>query len=643
MQRSGVVLSITMVFSILLSPLGGWGATPLWAAESLDEFNLEIDIENDGSITIRELKLKELDISIPVDGEEVAMHLDGLQLRNVSAGNIEKILSNYGLSAQIPDLSLDPQQVGILVGYGIEHIGLRKESHGSWQELSIYINDTRILEASFADRTLNLLLAEMQLPETETRLIQSLLLQNEGHLLIHLPKAKTAFAFTDQIQTATEAPANFIKAGATVSGTASAGEILSVGGVTVEETNKLLKGMGMPARWPYLVSNPLAVLEMETVTAIAGRNGLRLESNNEHWAQLTWDKEGRESIYQIIPAILSLAETNGYQLPISEQVIAAYANLAETVLPQTELELVIYNSEESVESTPQIQIGQVLTFELDKSGTVLLEGNPVGITHLNYSWIDYLGPLALSWEGEAKEVRYTSNGVTLPPFFVAEDAATQAGNIVAGSFPNTAALKEAPWSKIDNLLENTDITGIVIATAGAAPEELGLEYTAESGMKPQARALPSLVVDREGNIALGNKRAALNLTPYLEERGISLAEVTRSIPLGVEAATLSVDSNQVGITLNGVDDPIAGLRWDYTLRQNTFDTVDKAFGVRGYVNLATYGIADAVFPHWEETVTEMVAGGRGFQWGIQLTVVDDVEKLPPSPAEKLIKRLGISP
>ncbi len=642
MQGSKIVLSVTIITCILIAPLGGWGATPLWAAESLDEFNLELDIENDGSITIRELTLDEVDISIPVDGEEIEIHLDGVQLRNVSANNLEKLFASYGYPTKIPDLALDPLQVGLLVGHGVEHIGLRKESHGSWQELSLYINNTKTLEAEFADKTLDLLLAEMQLGEREAELVQSFLLKGESQVLVNLPKAESQATFADQIETRNTPPLNLVKAGATISGTASAGEILSVGGITFEEANKLLEGLGIPTRWPYLIANPLAVLETETVTAIAGRNGLRLDSKNGHWAQLAWDKEGREILYQMVPAVLDLADMYGYPLQVPEGAIANTLALVETTLPSTEIQLTIHNSEEQVDSSPQIQIGQVLTLEVDKAGTVLLEGVPAGTTFVDYSWIDYLGPVALSWDGEAKEIRYTSDGLALPPLFVAEDAAAQAGNIVTGGFPDTV-LEEAPWSKIDDLLGNTEVSGIVIATAGSAPEELNLAYSTERGIRPQARALPSLVLDREGNIALGNQQAAFNLTPYLEERGISLTEIARSVPLGVEAATLSVDSNQVGISLNGANDPIAGLRWDYDLRQNAFDTADKAFGVRNYVNLATYGIADVVFPNWEETATEMVAGGRGFQWGVQLTLVDDVEELPPSPAEKLLQRLGVTP
>ncbi|MEA2020381.1 MAG: hypothetical protein U9M98_01550 [Patescibacteria group bacterium] len=643
MSRSKAVLSITLIISILLAPVVGWGAVPLQASKPVDSFNLEIDIENDGSITIRELEVGDLDISIPVDGEEVEMHLDGLQLRNISTRTLGKLLANYGIETEIPEFTLDPQQVRVLVGYGVEHLGLRKVSHGAWQELSLYINNTKSLEAGFADETLDLLLTEMRLRKEEAEMLRSFLLKGAGQLLVNLPKAETKPLFTDQVEAENNPPLNTVRVGATLSGTTSAGEIISVGGITFEEANKVLQGMGIPTRWPFLVANPLTILETETLIANAGRNGFRLESNNGHWAQIRWDQEGREALYNIAPVAFDLAEQYNYKLPVSAEEVATAASLAEVALPKTELVLTIHNSTAQVESSPKIKVGQVLTFELDKSGNILLNGVPAGTTFLDYNWLDYLGPVAVSWDGEAREVRYTADEVALPPIFVAEDAAVQAGEIAAKSFPNSPTLAEAPWSKLDNLLANTSLTGIVLTTAGEAPKELNLEYSAKSSIEPQTSVLPSLALDREGNIALGSDKAALNLTPYLEENGISLTEIASLVPLGIKDARLSVDSNQVGINLNGASNPIIGLRWDYGLRKNAFNTADKAFGVRNFVNLTTYGIADAIFPYWEETATEMVAGGRGFQWGIRVIMVENVEELPSSPAENLLKRLGITP
>ncbi len=644
MRRARIVIALALVIGLLLTPARGLTAARGTDSTPFGGFTLELEIENDGSLTIRELELDNVSATIPLDDEEdIELDIEGLQLRNINTSNLEKLLANLGIPAQIPDFALEPQQVGLLAGNGVEHLGLHKKSHGDWQELSLYVNNTKSLEVGLPDETLQLMLNNANLAAADMDLARSLLMMGEGRIIVHFPRAKTEFAFSDEIEDSIESPKNLIKAGATISGTASSGEVVSAGGVTIQETNRLLEAFGAETYWPYLLTNPLSVLETEVVTATAGRNGFRLDSGNGHWAKAAWDQEGRESLYQLISVALDIAEMNGYPLGVSTETIAATQDLVETALPWTDIQLTFHNGTKPAESSPEIQIGQVLTFEVGKEGNVLFEGVPAGTTSLDYAWIKALGPVAFGWDGAAKEVRYTANELPLPPLFVAEDSAVQTGNIAAASYPESSWITEVPWSKVDALLENTSIAGVVLATAGNAPDELDLEYSVKESIKPQTSMLPTFVLDRQGNIALGSEEAALNLTPYLEDQGISLAGILKPIPAGIEAARLTIDSNQVGAALNGASSPIMGIRWDYALRQNAFNTADKALGLRAVVNLATYGVVDAIFPYWEEAATEMVAGGRGFQWGVQLTIVDDVEELPPSPAENLLNRLGVSP
>ncbi len=639
-QKSKLILAAALLVCLVL-PCSANVASAVEETPALFAgFTLEVDIGEDGNVTVRNLDLGELHIALPANGEEVELDLAGVRVKNVSTRSLERALANFGLPVQIPRLALDPQQVATLSSHGIEHLAISKISHGSWQELSLYVNNTKTLEADAADETLVFALANTTLGDLERDLAETLLLMEDARIIANFPSAQGVFSFTDEIESEEAQALNLIEAGATISGTASAGEIISVGAVTVDEMNAVLEDMGMQRWWPHLVANPLSLVESEVITATAGRNGFRVESDNGHWANVAWDQEARHSIYTLLPAAMDLAELNGYALPVSERDLAFTADLVEAILPHTEVQLTIRNGMEQMEGSPRIDVGQQLTFEVDEAGRLLFEGMWVGETDLDHSVFDNLGPLALCWDGERKEVRYSIDGVPLPPVFIGEDAVTQIGPMAAESLPG---LGNTPWSKVDALLANTHIGGVVLATAGGAPEELGLDYSVGTGSKPQTGFMPSLIVDREGGVGLGNANAALNLTPWLERNGTSLTGFARLIPPAIGSAQLAVDSSRVDVTLNEADVPVAGLRWDNELRKNAFDAIDRELSLRTLVNETTFGILEMLLPTWEETVTEIVAGGRGFQWGVSVTVVDSVEDLPPSAPQRLLDALGVSP
>jgi hypothetical protein len=119
---------------------------------------------------------------------------------------------------------------------------------------------------------------------------------------------------------------------------------------------------------------------------------------------------------------------------------------------------------------------------------------------------------------------------------------------------------------------------------------------------------------------------------------------TGLVPQGLNQVSLTVDPNQAAINL--MAEPIMGIRWDSKLRQNLLAIVNQATGLQAMVDmsakdLATVGLSTETVSQIEATALEYLVGGNVLRWGVQLTLVDSMEEIPPTAAESVLSRFGL--
>jgi hypothetical protein len=239
----------------------------------------------------------------------------------------------------------------------------------------------------------------------------------------------------------------------------------------------------------------------------------------------------------------------------------------------------------------------------------------------------------------------------MPIIFFGDDVIAQAGNILAESL-GISGLDKVPWEKGDALLERIHITGASLAIAGQSPESLDLDYAARR--VPVARyAIPSVLISRQnGHVALGNAEGAVDITYYLGASGDPIEETIKAlvaqIPQGLEQANLTVDSSQIALDIvtNKYGSPAIGIRWDSKLRRNLLDVVNQATGLDAMANMyaqemALFGVSPSDVPQVQGTILEYLVGAGSLRWGMQVSVVDSMDEIPPTAVETVLSKFGV--
>ena len=631
-----LVLSMSLPGSF--STGSGSLAAPPEPEDKFGGFTIELDVGEDGDITLREVSIGELSLELPTDEEEpMTIEFGGLKLKNVSTEALGAVLEKFDLEVEIPEIGVEPEQVKVFTDHEVQHVAVHKVSHGAFQEVGVFVNNLKALEAKMSDEVVDTILAESGLEEAVTELLTPVLMMEEATIIVRFPGAEEEVSFADEIETEYGAAMNRIEVGATIAGTKEAGEFVSAGGITILEANELLEGMGTAPILGKLLANPLAILDAKQLTTKAGRNGLWVEDNNGRFVEVAWDKESRAAIYDLVPLALDLAELA--ESPIQEmytEILTDTISLVEGWLPNTEVEFVLHNATGAKEDLPTVHIGQQLTLELNEDRELTVEGVPVGEVFLDYETLEPLLPTAVCIDfanGKRKEARATINGKPLPSVFLGEHAVTEIGSVLAESLAeDVPGLEKVPWEKVDTLLGGIHVEGVVFAVEGEVPEELGLDYAAaEEPLKDGLRIVPRVTLDHQGHIAIGGTR----LTPFL---GAAAAQITETVSLVAAyvptdtVASVTVGPNAILVELN--NETLVGISWDSKLRGNLLGIATEAADI----DLPEFTLGLVTFlPDWEETITDKLAGKGWGRWGLEVEIV---EEIPPSSLERFAARLG---
>jgi hypothetical protein len=638
---------ILLVLGLLLLTLG-IGSASAEPVSQVEGFAIHLVVSEDGTLTPREVSLGALSLEIPGEEEPMIVDLEGISVKNFSQEGLESFLQGLGLAVEIPRLVIAPEQVEVLMNHGIQSLAIHKKSHGDYQEIGIFANNTKAFEAKMSDAALDLALAEVGLVDMAESLLGSFLMMNEATVSLSFPGAAGDVVFTDMIEAAKGEPLNRIEAGATLAGN----EIVSVAGVTLNEINEVLDEMGGLVMWRKLSVAPLEMLDANQIVATAGRNGLRLGDDQGRWMEIAWDQDSRMALYDLVPMSFDLMQSVGYSVPdMYADMIPTVTALVEAWLPSTELKLVVHEATEMVEDLPEIQIGQMLTVELDEEARLSIGGMSLGKTTLDYNAIAPYEWIALRFDGKNREIRSAVAGQSMPIVFLGDHAVAQAGDLLAQNMA-IAGLSKIPWDKGDALLERIYIHGVALAAAGQTPDEGALDYKAKQ-LRIARYFIPSVLIGREdGHIALGDANGAVNLTYYLGPQGKPLADTvkmyTAQVPQGLAQASLTVDPNKLTVDLvsDGHNSSILGIRWDPDLRQSMLSVIDKATGMNMMVDqaaqeLAFLGLSKESIPQVETTLLEYLVGAGTFRWGLQVTLIDSMEGVPPTPIEEAISSFGL--
>jgi hypothetical protein len=627
----------------------GMGSTYPQPAGQVEGFVIHLEVSEDGTITPLDIALGSLSLEIPGEKEPMILDFDGVSIKNFSEEGLQSLLGGLGLAVEIPRMAIATEQVEILMKYGVQSLAVHKTSHGESQEISIFANNIKAFEAKISDEALNLALAESRLRADAEALLTPLLMMEEATISVRFPGADGEPVFTDIIEAEKGVALNRINMGATMSGN----EITSISGVTIDEINQVLAEMGSLAVWEKLVFAPLDALGAEQVIATAGRNGIKLEDDQGKWVEIAWDQESRAALYDLIPMSLDLIEASGFSAPEMPDMLPTIIALAEEWLPNTELQFVVQETSNAdvAEMLPVIHIGQVLKVELDEEARLSIGGVSLGKTALNYAAIAPYQSVALRFAGEDREIRSAVAGQAMPIIFFGDDVIAQVGNILAESLM-IPGMDKIPWEKGDTLLERVHIVGAELVVAGQSPEPIDLDYTVMKS-KVARYAIPSVLVSREdGHVALGNAEGAVDITHYLGASGEPIAGTIKAyvalIPQGFEQASLTVDSSQIAIDLVTADygSPAIGIRWDSKLRRNLLNVVNQATGVKTMANmyaqeLALFGVNADNVPQVQGTLLEYLVGAGTLRWGMQVTIIDSMDKIPPTAVETMLSRFGM--
>jgi hypothetical protein len=637
-----------LVLSLLLLVLG-MGSVAAGPISQVEGFIIHLDVSEDGTITPQEISLGELSLEVPGGEEPMVLDFDGLTIKNFSQEGLQSLMGSLGLAVDIPRLVIPPEQVEVLAEHGIQSVAIHKKSHGASQEIGLFVNNVKAFEAQASDEALDLTLAELGLLETAESLLSSLLMMDEATISVSFPGATEEPVFTDAIEAEKGKPMNHIVAGAAMAGN----EITAVAGVTVDEINEVMAEMGDLMVFNKLVLAPLDELGAGQIVATAGRNGIRVEDDQGKWMEVAWDKESRAALYDLIPVALDLAESADLYMPLDMGMLSMVTSVVEEWLPNTELQFVVHEAADvAVEDTlPEIRVGQVLKVELDEEARLSIGGISLGKTTMDpkalapYQWA------ALRFDGKAREIRSVVAGQQMPILFFGDNALAQVGNILAGNL-GIPGLEKAPWAKADTLLERIHIQGVELAIAGQAPAEVGLDYSAKK-IKLARYAIPSVLVGRQdGHVALGNSAGAVDVTHYLGVMGVPIEDMVKAyvalIPQGLEQASLTVDPNQVTVDLVAAEynGPILGIRWDSKLRKSLLGLVNQATGMEAMVDstaqeLAMLGLSTGNVSQIEATLLEYLVGAQTLRWGVQVTLIENMEGIPPTAAETVLSQFGL--
>jgi hypothetical protein len=620
------------------------GSAALQPSSQVEGFVIYLDVAENGIITPREVALGALRLEVPGDGEPMVLDFEGLSVKNVTAQSLNALLGSLGMGVQIPSLAIPAEQVAVLMEHGIQSVAIHKKSHGDSQEIGIFANDTKALQVSASDEALELTLSQLGLLDAAESLLGSVLMMDEATIAVSFPGAAGDPSFADTIEAEMGQALNMIELGATVSGN----EVVSVAGITIAEVNEILTDMGLVAP-DRLVLAPLDMLGAGEVVATVGRNGVKVEDDQGKSVEIAWDTESRAALYDLLPVAADLAESANLALPLDMQMIGMVTSVVEEWLPNTELQVALYDaaSGEAADTLPEVTIGQIVKVELDESGLLSVGGVTVGKTALSYQALAPYQWAALRIDGKAKEIRSVVAGQQMPILFLGDNALSQLGGVVAEAI-GMPELSKAPWEKVDALLGNGYIEGVELALAGHAPAEVDLDYSARA-VRLSRYAIPSVLVSRQdGHIALGDASGAVDVIHYLGPSGKSIADMVKMytglVPQGLNQVSLTVDPNQAAINL--MAEPIMGIRWDSKLRQNLLAIVNQATGLQAMVDmsakdLATVGLSTETVSQIEATALEYLVGGNVLRWGVQLTLVDSMEEIPPTAAESVLSRFGL--
>jgi len=666
-----VFVALALLLSMGLADGALVGEPPKLAAApepetEFEAFTFEFDVAEDGSVTAREVSIGAFSLELPTDEEEpIIVEFGGLKLKNVGTKALGAVAEKLGLEVEIPEIALEPEQVKAFVDHDVQHLAVHKVSHGEFQEVGVFVNNVKTLEAKISDETLDLILKESGLEEAAAALLAPALMMKEVTFIVRFPGAEEEVSFSDNIEPQYGAALNRIEVGATVSGTNGApAEIVSAGGFAVAETNELLEGMGsLPIGNKLAVVNLLTLLESEKVVATAGRNGAKIESDNGHWAEVAWDQESREAIYDLVPVVAQLAE---FEVP---EEVADVLTLVEDVLPNTEAKLVVHNAEETKEDMPSIHLGQTFGLVVRDNGHLSLGEVDLGSTLLMPETFKTIGTAAIRFDGAKRQLRSvvgTEGGKQMPIVFLGEGAFSNIGRTLtedvtstASSMANLLGVEEAPENLASTiastarLLEIADdlvgriYIGELALTTEGEEREADLDYTA--AVPPTEKAIvPTIILGRKGGVAFTfgePEKGAIGVTHYMGAQAApitgTIAPVVNFIPKGIESVGLTIDSNAVMVWFNGAPVPLAGIDWDPELRGNLLGIVDQTTGAKETVNELSLGIVGEVFPDWDVTLMEILVGAGELQWGVEVAFVESVDEIPPTRAEQILSRLGI--
>ncbi len=638
---------ILLVLGLLLLTLG-IGSASAEPVSQVEGFVIHLEVSEDGTITPHEVSLGALSLEIPGEEEPMIIDLEGVSVKNFSQEGLENFLKSLGMAVEIPRFVLAPEQVEVLMAHGVQSVAIHKKSHGDYQEIGIFANNTKAFEAKMSDAALDLALAEMGLVDVAESLLGSFLMMEEATVSLSFPGAGGEVVFTDMVEAAKGEPLNRIEAGATLAGN----EIVSVAGITIDEVDEVLDEMGGLVMWRKLAVSPLDMLDANQIVATAGRNGLRLEDDQGKWAEIAWDNDSRAALYDLVPMAFDLMQSVGYSVPdVYADMIPTVTALVEAWLPNTELKFVVHGATESVEDLPVIHVGQMLTVELDEEARLSIGGMSLGKVALDYNAIAPYKWLALRFDGENREIRSAVAGQSMPIVCFGDHAIAQAGDLLAENLA-MPGLSTIPWDKGDALLERIHIRGVALTTPGETPDESVLDYKAKQ-LKVVRYFIPSVLIGLEdGHVALGNADGAVDIVHYLGVQGQPVADTvkmyTAQIPKGLAQASLTVDPNKLSVDLvtDGHNSSILGIRWDPDLRKNLLSVVDKATGMNVMVDqaaqeLAFLGLSQESIPQVETTLLEYLVGAGTFRWGVQVTLIDSMEGVPPTPIEEAISNFGL--
>lgn len=571
---------------------------------------LDVTVE-DSSWKVNAVSIKNL--GIPIPGTEEVLSVGALTVENVSKDALSKLSEKYmGTEIALPEVPSD--MAAFLEESGIHTLVIRKTTHSNYQQVNLYMDDTLLMSARASGNLLETLSEEMDLDELGEMIWDKAFSMREVTIILRTEKgASVPVSFEDEATPLSKDPTNYVSLGATLDTHLQDTEIVSLAGFTAEELNTVLAEMSPGAeeyttpRLPILDTIIFEQLEIENMIVTAGRNGLEVSIGGQRWVKLLWDEEGRNMIYEQIPAVETFI---GQDLPVNAEELS----IMERVLKNSELDLNIYvsDSDEPEESLPTIHVGSGVVLEIDDDGNLSLGDQALFNTGMESEQWESTLPLKLTFDGAGGAVKTAVLGnVPMPVLF-----------FEPGSLPPLLSMyvnDNIPWEKAGKVLQNITFS-LVLTPEDVLPAGYDTSYPIASVTAPKGLS-SVLSASKEGDFSFGGTRisgiaeaispgikevVALNVAAYGQFEEAELA-------VGPNAVTLSVD-----------EAPPVGIRWDAELRGNVLELVplpDLPFGL------------ERVLPSWDRQVIEFLLSR---EHRVQVFVVEEIEE---SPAEKWLPYL----